>query len=74
MTVENTDAETTMLLAIVSDLLVGSAAAPLRKALIDSGLGEDLSPVTGLERDLKQIAFAVGLRGSEPDKAPRSRP
>ncbi len=71
MTVENTDAETTMLLAIVSDLLVGSAAAPLRKALIDSGLGEDLSPVTGLERDLKQIAFAVGLRGSEPDKAPR---
>ena len=71
MTVENTDAETAMLLAIVSDLLVGSAAAPLRKALIDSGLGEDLSPVTGLERDLKQIAFAVGLRGSEPDKAPQ---
>jgi len=69
MTVENTDAETAMILAIVSDLLVGSAAAPLRKALIDSGLGEDLSPVTGLERDLKQIAFAVGLRGTEADKA-----
>ena len=71
MTVENTDGETAMLLTIVSDLLVGSAAAPLRKALIDSGLGEDLSPVTGLERDLKQIAFAVGLRGTEPEKAPQ---
>ena len=71
MTVENTDGETAMLLTIASDLLVGSAAAPLRKALIDSGLGEDLSPVTGLERDLKQIAFAVGLRGTEPDKAPQ---
>jgi hypothetical protein len=70
MTAQNTDVETAMLLTIVADLLVGSAAAPLRKALIDSGLGEDLSPVTGLERDLKQIAFAVGLRGTNPDKAP----
>jgi Zn-dependent M16 (insulinase) family peptidase len=71
MTAENIDSETAMILTIVSDLLVGSAAAPLRKALIDSGLGEDLSPVTGLERDLKQIAFAVGLRGTDPEKAPR---
>ncbi|OHE22348.1 MAG: hypothetical protein A2X92_02910, partial [Syntrophus sp. GWC2_56_31] len=71
MTAEGTDSETAMLLTIVADLLVGSAAAPLRKALIDSGLGEDLSPVTGLERDLIQIAFAVGLRGTDPDKTPR---
>ncbi len=71
MTAENTAGETAMLLAIVTDLLVGSAASPLRKALIDSGLGEDLSPVTGLERDLRQIAFAVGLRGTDPDKAPQ---
>ena len=71
MTAEGIDSETAMLLTIVADLLVGSAAAPLRKALIDSGLGEDLSPVTGLERDLIQIAFAVGLRGTDPDKTPR---
>ena len=71
MTAENTAGETAMKLAIVADLLVGSAASPLRKALIDSGLGEDLSPVTGLERDLKQIAFAVGLRGTDPGKAPQ---
>ena len=71
MTAENTAGATAMMLTIVADLLVGSAASPLRKALIDSGLGEDLSPVTGLERDLKQIAFAVGLRGTDPDKAER---
>ncbi|MCE5263799.1 MAG: insulinase family protein [Deltaproteobacteria bacterium] len=71
MTAENTAGETAMLLTIVADLLVGSAASPLRKALIDSGLGEDLSPVTGLERDLRQIAFSVGLRGTDPDKAGR---
>jgi len=71
MTAENTDGETAMLLAICADLLIGSAAAPLRKALIDSGLGEDLSPVTGLERDLRQIAFGVGLRGTDTDKVTR---
>jgi len=71
MIVENTDYETVLLLEIVSGALVGSAAGPLRKALIDSGLGEDLSPVTGLERDLKQVVFAVGLRGSDPGKAGR---
>lgn len=70
MTAPNTDARRAMLLTIVADLLVGSAASPLRKALIDSRLGEDLSPLTGLERDLAQIAFAVGLRGTEPDRSP----
>jgi Zn-dependent M16 (insulinase) family peptidase len=69
MMAENTDYETAILLQITSGILVGSAAGPLRKALIDSGLGEDLSPITGVERDLKQIAFAVGLRGTDPDKA-----
>jgi len=69
MLAENTDDETAILLQITSGILIGSAAGPLRKALIDSGLGEDLSPVSGIERDLKQIAFVVGLRGSDPEKA-----
>jgi len=69
LTAENTDYATAVLLQITSGMLVGSAAGPLRKALIDSGLGEDLYPVTGVERDLKQIAFTVGLRGTDPDKA-----
>ncbi len=71
MMAENTDHETVLLLKIVSGALIGSAAGPLRKALIDSNLGEDLSPVTGLEQDLKQVAFAVGLRGTDPDKSER---
>jgi presequence protease len=68
MMAENVEYETTLLLQIVSGMLIGSAAGPLRKALIDSGLGEDLSPLTGVEPDLKQIAFIVGLRGTDPDK------
>lgn len=71
MMTENTDYETILLLEIVSGALVGSAASPLRKSLIDSGLGEDLSPVTGLEKDLKQVVFGVGLRGTDIEKAPQ---
>jgi len=70
MLAENLDYETVILLEIVSWALVGSAAGPLRKALVDSGLGEDLSPVTGLEKDFRQLAFVVGLRGTESDRAP----
>ena len=69
MLAENTDNETATLLQIISGILIGSTAGPLRKALIDSGLGEDLSPISGIERDIKQIAFVVGLRGSHPEKA-----
>ncbi|MDD5170663.1 MAG: insulinase family protein, partial [Syntrophales bacterium] len=65
---ENTDELTTLLLQITAGILVGSAAGPLRKALIDSHLGEDLSPVTGFEKDYKQTIFAVGLRGTNAEK------
>ncbi|MFA5322972.1 MAG: insulinase family protein [Smithella sp.] len=65
MVSDNTDYETSLVLEIISALLVGSAASPLRKALIDSGLGEDLSPVSGIEADLKQLMFCVGLRNTK---------
>ena len=71
MTAENADQQTILTLEILTEVLVGSAAGPLRKALIDSGLGEDLSPVTGLDTDLKQVLFGMGLRGSEADRADR---
>ena len=56
---------------VLSEVLVESAGSPLRRALVDSGLGEDLSPVSGLETDLKQMIFAVGLRGTEADRETR---
>ncbi len=66
---ENTDVETALLLKITCAMLVGSSAGPLRKALIDSRLGEDLSPITGLEMDFKQMFFSAGLRGTDADKS-----
>ena len=58
---DNINPEDVLLFQIAAIALVGTAGAPLRKALIDSGLGEDLSPVTGLEKDIKQVPFVVGL-------------
>jgi presequence protease len=40
----------------------------LRKALIDSGLGDDLAGV-GLEAELRQLYFSTGLRGIKAEDA-----
>lgn len=40
---EHTDIETTLALEILDHILVATPASPLRKALINSGLGEDLA-------------------------------
>jgi presequence protease len=65
MLAENKDFDTALGLEILSGLLVGSSASPLRKVLIDSGLGEDMSPVSGIESDLKQLLFCAGLRNAQ---------
>ncbi|MDX1663414.1 MAG: insulinase family protein [Candidatus Promineifilaceae bacterium] len=47
---------------VLFEALVGSQASPLRRALLDSGLGEDvLDPLSWL--GVRQPAFATGLRG-----------
>lgn len=66
---DNTDHDTSLILEIIAALLVGSAASPLRKALIDSGLGEDLTPISGIEADLKQLMFCTGLRNTQSSDA-----
>ena len=49
-------------LGLLSHILIGTPASPLRKALIDSGLGEDLTG-GGLENQLRQMNFSTGLKG-----------
>jgi presequence protease len=50
-----------MELSLLNDLLLGNADAPLYKALIDSDLGEDLTP-SGFESFGVQPFFMVGLK------------
>jgi len=52
---------------VLSFILLGHGGSPLQKAIIDSGLGEDLSPVSGLETDLRQMVFSAALRGTDPE-------
>ncbi|MBM3279664.1 MAG: insulinase family protein [Candidatus Handelsmanbacteria bacterium] len=56
------DLETEMGLQILTQTLIGTPASPLRKALIDSGLGEDLIG-GGMEGELRQLFFSTGLKG-----------
>ena len=59
------------LLHVASSCLLGSASAPLYKALIDSGLGEEVTMPHGLSFDLYQPLFSVGLEGVKPDAFPQ---
>lgn len=64
---DGTDAEEVMAFHVLDYVLLGNAAAPLRKALIDSKLGEDLTHC-GYSAGHLESTFDVGLKGSEPDR------
>ena len=59
------DADERRALQVLEHALLGTPGSPLRKALIDSGLGEDLTG-SGLETELAQMFFSVGLKGVQP--------
>lgn len=59
---ETTNVEQNIAFQILSYILLGMPGSPLRKALIDSGLGEDITGV-GLETELRNLYFSTGLRG-----------
>ncbi|HSM25710.1 MAG TPA: insulinase family protein, partial [Anaerolineaceae bacterium] len=51
-------------LAILEHVLLGTPASPLRKILLESGLGEGVVG-RGLINDQRQMAFSTGMRGVE---------
>eukprot|EP00775_Hariotina_reticulata_P005466 gene5466-5701_t len=59
------DVETELALSFLDYLMLGTAAAPLRKALNDSGLGAAIVG-GGIDDELKQPIFCVGLKGVDP--------
>jgi Zn-dependent M16 (insulinase) family peptidase len=65
---EQNNPVTTLGLGILNHILVGTPASPLRKALIDSGLGEDLVG-GGLGPYLRQLTFSTGLKGIRAEDA-----
>ncbi|MFN8596539.1 MAG: insulinase family protein, partial [Anaerolineae bacterium] len=63
---EGTDIEVNLSLSLLSHILLATPASPLKKALIDSGLGEDV--VGGFEDHLRQTTFSAGLKGIRLDQ------
>ena len=55
-------------IGILANLLLGNPAAPLYQALIESGLGKNLSPGTGYHDDYRDTFIAAGLQGTDADK------
>ncbi len=49
-------------LAVIEQILIGNAASPLRKALMDSQLGTALSDGTGFDAENRDTMFSVGLK------------
>lgn len=60
------DPQTILSCRILDGLLTGMNASPLRQALIESGLGEDLTGV-GLEHEMAQMYYSVGMKGVRPE-------
>lgn len=55
-------------LEILTEILLGHSGSPLQKAIVESGLGEDISPVSGLDTHTMELVFSVGLRGTDPER------
>ena len=59
-----TDVEQCMAFELLDEVLLGTPGSPLQRKLLASGLGEDLSSVSGFESEIMETMFSVGLRGT----------
>ena len=64
------DPEDAALMRVLSLILAGNEAAPLRKAVVASRLGADLT-YSGSSSVGREATFVIGIRGSESDRADR---
>lgn len=65
------DLETELALGFLDHLMLGTPAAPLRKALLESGLGEALVG-GGIEDELLQPQFSLGLKNVAEEDIPQT--
>ncbi len=58
-------------MVLLEQILIGNAASPLRKALIDSGIGSALCDAAGYDGDNRDTLFSCGLKNVDPEDADR---
>ncbi len=59
---EDIDPETSLGLGVLGHILTGTPASPLRKALMESGLGEDLTG-SDFSGNFRQMTYSAGMKG-----------
>jgi len=69
LTADIKDTFEVLVLSLLEQILLGNSASPLRKALIDSGLGSALSDGTGFDADNRDTLFVSGLKDVAPSDA-----
>jgi len=69
VTAPSADSFKGLAMKVLSEVLLSNAGSPLRKALIDSGLGSALADGSGLHDDYKESVFGAGLKGIAPGDA-----
>ncbi|MBF0413760.1 MAG: insulinase family protein [Desulfamplus sp.] len=69
LTTDIRDSFEMLVLDVLEHILLGNSASPLRKKLIDSGLGSSLSDASGFDADMRDTMFACGLKEIAKDDA-----
>ncbi|MDR2943199.1 MAG: insulinase family protein [Treponema sp.] len=62
-----TDVDESIALAALTEILLGHDGSPLTRKLIESGFGEDITPVSGFEGEIRETLFVAGLKGVSGD-------
>ena len=65
----NSDMRKVMEARVLSDVLLDNSSSPLRHALETSDLGSSPSPLCGVDDDTREMGFACGIEGTEPERA-----
>jgi len=71
VTAPSADSFRMLALKVLSEVLLANPGSPLRKALVDSGLGSAMADGTGLHDDFREAVFGAGLKGMEIEDASR---
>jgi presequence protease len=69
VTVHSADSFRALAMKVLAEVLLSNAGSPLRKALIDSGLGSALADGSGLHDDYREAVFGAGLKGVRSEDA-----
>ena len=65
----NSDIRKVMEARVLADVLLDNSSSPLRLALETSDLGTSPSPLCGVDDDTREMGFAAGMEGTDPERA-----